>query len=253
MANIATEAPWKTRAVVAHVAPLLVFMLLAELVSLFGVSNSELPWYRRAPEHWVYPLQCVVAGLLLLAFRRDYVLRPARGLNLAVVAATLGIAFWIAPGIAYDRLHLDGAETPGWWEWLGMVPRREGFNPTVFEPGGAAYYLTVVLRFFRMVIIVPLVEELFWRGFLMRYVQAGERPFTSVPFGTHSWKAFWITTLAVTLIHQPSDYLAAFVWGSLMYGVAVKTRSLWACAIMHAVGNLLLGLHVMNTQMWGYW
>jgi hypothetical protein len=104
-----------------------------------------------------------------------------------------------------------------------------------------------------MVLIVPLVEELFWRGFLMRYVQAGSRPFTSVAFGTHSWVAFVVTTLGVMLIHHPSDYLAAFIWGALVYFVAVRTGSLAACIVMHGIGNLLLGLHVINTQMWGYW
>jgi hypothetical protein len=239
------------KATAAHVLPLLVFLLLTEVAGIFRIENSELPWYQKAPEHWAYPLQCLVVGAVLWSYRRYYRLSPIQGLNLAMICGAVGIALWITPGALYERWM--PAEPAAWWEWLGILPRREGFNPGIFADSPAAYGTTVALRFLRMVLIVPLVEELFWRSFLMRYVQAGGREFNAVPFGTHSWPAFWITTLAVTLIHQPSDYLAAFCWGSLMYFVAVRTRSLAACVTMHAFGNFLLGLHIMNTQMWGYW
>lgn len=239
--------PWTQSPAVAHIAPLVLFMLLTESVKLFLVENSALPWYQRAPEHWVYPVQCVMVGAVLLFFRKHYTLAPWRGLLLASALAAVGIAAWVLPAMLYRE------GLPSWCEWLGVVKRDEGFDPSIFTAGSSAWWLTVMLRFARMVMIVPLVEELFWRGFLMRYVQAGDRDFRTAPFGKHTWKTFWITTVAVTLIHNPSDYLGAFVWGSLMYFVAVKTKSLGACVTMHAVGNLLLGLYVMQTKQWGFW
>ena len=139
--------------------------------------------------------------------------------------AFVGIAAWIAPSM------IQQVKEPSWWqECLGLVKRDEGFDPNVFASGSVAWWSTVVMRFVRMVLVVPFVEELFWRGFLMRYVQAGDKPFTSVPFGRHTRGAtFWIVTLAVMLIHQRADWLAAFVWGSLMYALAVRTKSLGAC------------------------
>ncbi len=259
--------PWIQSPAVAHIAPLVLFMLLTESVKLFLVENSALPWYQRTPEHWVYPVQCVIVGAVLLFFRKHYTLAPWRGLVLAAALATVGIAVWVLPAMLYRE------GMPSWCEWLGVVKRDEGFDPSIFDTGSTttvlsaseesrwllvshhpmAWWATVLARFFRMVIIVPLVEELFWRGFLMRYVQAGDRDFRTVPFGQHTWKTFWIVTVAVTLIHNPSDYLGAFVWGSLMYFVAVKTKSLGACVFMHAVGNLLLGLYVVQTKQWGFW
>jgi CAAX prenyl protease-like protein len=97
------------------------------------------------------------------------------------------------------------------------------------------------------------VEELFWRGFLMRFLVDQDRPLMKIPFGTHRWRVFWIVTVAVMLIHNTSDWPGAFVWGSLMYFLAVRTKSLGACIVMHAVGNLLLGLYVMKTGLWGFW
>ncbi len=265
--SITARQPWSPSPAVAHTAPLVVFMLITELASLVRVENSALPWYQSAPEHWVYPLQCVIVGALLLCFRHHYTLRPWRGLGLAVLLAVLGIAVWVLPASLYHPGQ------PAWWEWLGAAARDKGFEPNVFNDplpktpmeaiyrGEApawcfhspAWFATVILRFVRMVVIVPFVEELFWRGFLMRYVQADGRSFLTVPFGKHSWRAFWIVTLAVTLIHQPEDYLGAFVWGSLMYWLAVRTKSLGACVFMHAFGNLLLGIYVMATGKWGFW
>jgi uncharacterized protein len=248
----ASSPAWRSP-MAAYVLPLLAFMLVTECVGLVRIENSALPWYRHAPEHWVYPVQCLLIGALLWYYWSFYKLGPWRGLWLGTWMGAIGIALWITPGGLYEWWIRPGSEPPEWWEWFGMVERRDGFDPTLFHDQPLAFAATVAMRFIRMVIIVPLVEELFWRGFLVRYVQAGDKSFTSVPFGRHTWPAYFVTTTAVTLVHHPSDYLAAFAWGSLVYFVAVKTKSLGACVWMHAVGNLLLGLHVMNTQLWGYW
>ncbi len=240
--SIVAKQHWSQSPAVAHTAPLVIFMLLSATVGLFQIENSALPWYQRAPEHWVYPFQCVIVGAVLLFSRQHYTLKPWRGLGLAALLAAVGIAVWVLPASYYHEGQ------PAWWEWLGIAARDKGFDPGVFAWHSSAWWTTVILRFVRMVVIVPFVEELFWRGFLMRYVQAGDRDFTTVPFGHHSWRGFWIVTLAVTLIHQPADYLGAFVWGSLVYLVAVRTKSLGACVLMHAMGNLLLGLYVLHTQ-----
>ena len=267
MSTVARQT-WSQSPAVAYTAPLVVFMLITELANLVRVENSALPWYQSAPEHWVYPLQCVIVGALLLFFRPHYTLKPWRGLGLAAALAVAGSAVWVLPASLYHQGQ------PGWWEWLGIAARDKGFDPNVFKDPvptdpiheaiyrsvapawvfhSTAWFITVTLRFLRMVVIVPFVEELFWRGFLMRYVQAEGRSFLTVPFGKHSWRAFWIVTLAVTLVHQPEDYLGAFVWGALMYGLAVRTKSLGACVFMHACGNLLLGIYVMATGRWGFW
>lgn len=230
----------------AHVAPLVVFMLLTAAVGLVADPASA-DWFRRAPEHWVYPVQCVLVGGVLLLFRHHYPFAPWRGLGLAVVLALVGIAAWIAPSM------LAAPGQPDWYQYLGIVPRTEGFNPNVFPQGSPAWWTTVVLRFVRLAVIVPFVEEIFWRGFLMRYVQRPDDDWPSVPFGQHTWRTFAIVTAAVVAVHNPPDYLGALVWGSLMYWLAVRTKSLGACVVMHAVGNFALGVWVMRTEQWGFW
>jgi CAAX prenyl protease-like protein len=238
----------------AHIAPLALFMAFTGLVSLVAVKNPSLPWWQYAPEHWIYPLQTLVCGGLLLTWRSYYQLKPWRGIGLAMVLGFLGIACWIGPALLGGKMLAAGFEEKGWWEFLGLAPRKEGFDPNLLAGHPALYGTGVAMRFLRMVVVVPFVEELFWRSFLMRYVAAGgAREFSKVPFGTHTWPAYFITTACVVLVHQRADWLGALVFGSLMYWLAVRTKSLGACIVMHAVANLLLGIYVMVTKQWGYW
>ena len=237
----------------AHVLPLALFMAMNMLPGLFRVQNSELPWHVRAPEHWVYPLQTVLCAVVLFLFRKHYTFKPWRGLGLAVVLGMVGIAVWIAPALLHEHWVQSGAESASWWKWLGLAERTKGFDPMIAKDSALWFSVVVGFRFARMVLVVPFVEELCWRGFLMRFLLAEDGRFEKVPFGTHAWKAFWIVTIAVTVAHNTEDCLGAFVWGSLVYFLAVRSKSLGACVFMHAVGNLALGLYVMKTQQWGFW
>jgi CAAX prenyl protease-like protein len=237
----------------AYMLPLLLFTLLNTVPGLFRIANSELPWHVRAPEHWAYPLQTVLCVVVLVLFRQHYTFRPWRGLGLALTLGVVGIAVWIAPSLLRESLIRHGHAPASWWPWLGLAERTEGFDPLIAQDSPLWFSFVVGMRFVRMVLVVPLVEELFWRGFLMRFLLTDDGRFERIPFGTHRWKVFWIVTLAVMLIHNTEDYLGAFVWGSLVYFVAVRTKSLGSCVFMHAVGNLALGLYVMKTQQWGFW
>lgn len=244
---------YRHNAAIAHVAPLMAFMLLTSLAPFLAVENSLLPWWRHAPEHWIYPLQTVVCGVLLALFWENYGFRPRQGFLLATLLGLAGIVVWILPGWLYA--NFDGRASPEqpWLAWLGYSPRNDGFDPTIFEKSPFWHAAVVCFRFVRLVIVVPLVEEIFWRGFLMRYVIAGHRPFTSVPFGRHHWRSFSITTLAFMLIHAKEDWLGALIFGSLMYFLCIRSKSLGACVWMHAVANLLLGIYVLITRQWGFW
>ncbi|MBE7497250.1 MAG: CAAX prenyl protease-related protein [Verrucomicrobiaceae bacterium] len=239
--------------VAAHIMPLAVFTAMLSVPGWFKIENPELPWHVRMPELWVYPAQMLLCAWLLLFFRKHYTLAPWRGLGMAVVFAVVGIGFWVLPAMLRGVLIERGFEPQGWWDWLGLAERVKGFDPTAGKETPWGFEATVAMRFARMVVIVPFAEELFWRGFLMRFLVDQDRPFQSIPFGTHRRHVFWIVTLAVITIHNTADWPGAFVWGALMYYLAVRTRSLGACVVMHAVGNLLLGVYVMKTGLWGFW
>lgn len=235
----------------AFIAPLAVFLALLPLVDLVARRHSLEPWFLRAPEHWIYPLQTFACLAVLWFFRRHYRFAPWTGIGLAVVLGIVTIAVWIAPARLHEVLGLGEGAT--WWRWLGVAPRTDGFDPGVFEGSPAVWWTVVVLRFVRLVVVVPLVEEIFWRGFLMRWLVDPDRPFWEIPFGTYRLRAVVVTTVCFALAHQPVDYLGAVVFGLAMAWLAVRTRSLGACVIMHAIANLLLGLYVLWTRQWGFW
>lgn len=239
-------------ATAAHVLPLALFMVLTGVPGWLRIENPELPWYQQAPEHWGYPLQTLIVGGLLVFFARHYRLKPWRGLGLATALGIVGIAVWIAPAWIFQRMQSTGQTLPEWTAWLGFVERKDGFNPEVLSAWPGWQMVSIGMRFVRLVILVPLIEEIFWRGFLMRYLKDGD-DWQRVPFGSHSWKVYGIVTALVMFAHLPEDYFAAFVWGSLVYGTAVWTKSLGACVLMHAVANLILGVYVMQTRQWGFW
>ena len=102
-----------------------------------------------------------------------------------------------------------------------------------------------------MVIVVALIEEIFWRGLVMRYLI--NEDFQKVPFGAYSALSFFGVAVLFMLEHGTVDYPAAFLTGLIYNGVAVKTKSLWACVVAHGVTNFGLGLYTLATKQWGFW
>ncbi|MDB6149777.1 MAG: prenyl protease-related protein [Chthoniobacter sp.] len=220
----------------AYLAPFVAFLgflALNQVVSgIFdGMAGA---WPIAEPRLWIFPLQTIVCAALLWRGWRYYELGAPRRPMVALVVGLLVLAIWIAPQA-----------------WLGFAPRRDGFDPTYFGESGAAFVFTVAFRFLRLVVVVPLLEEIFWRGFLLRYL-INDR-FTEVPFGTYSHLSFAVTTIGFCLEHHFADWPAAALAGILYNVVAYRTKSLSACVLAHAVTNLLLGIYVMRTGQWGFW
>jgi CAAX prenyl protease-like protein len=209
-----------------------VFIGLLSLVSLLKMIGGA--FWLQSPEYWLFPLQTVVCAGVLFHFWRDYEFHGFRGLLFTLAIAVVVFLLWISPQA-----------------FFGQAARTEGFDPHTFAGQPAAYWGTVVLRFLRLVIVVPLVEEIFWRGFLLRYFI--NEKFDTVPFGAFSWLSFAAVTIGFTFVHSTADWPAAAVTGALYNLVAYRTKSLSSCVLAHAVTNLLLGVWIMNTKQWGFW
>lgn len=242
-----------TRAHVIPFAVFMVFMIVLQLVTAkIGWDHPEAPWWRRDPAHFIYPLQTLTGLALLFHFRKSYTFRWSWKWSLAaVVFGAVGIGFWLLPTALYDYWGLTG-KTTGLLEHLGVQARRDGFDPGIFE-NPAAWWTAVLFRFLRAAVVVALVEEIFWRGFLMRFVCDWEGDYWKQPFGRATWKSYGIVTGLFMLAHAPVDYAGAFVYGSLTYALCVWSKSLGACVLMHGTANLLMGLYIMHTGKYGLW
>jgi uncharacterized protein len=120
---------------------------------------------------------------------------------------------------------------------------RPGFNPFDVQyalPVGIAWTF-LAIRFLGLALVVPVIEEFFLRGFLMRFVM--ERDWWDVPFGKVSAAAVVVGTAFPLLTHP--EWLAVAVWFSMITWLMVRTRNIWDCVAAHALTNLVLGLYVV--------
>jgi CAAX prenyl protease-like protein len=219
----------------AYLAPFVVFLaflLLESVVKTLGDGYAH--WALSQPRYWILPLQTLVCSVLLWKLRSRIALRPFTGFGFATLIGLLALVVWIAPQA-----------------FLGFPPRTEGFHPDFFGAAGFPYWANLTVRIFRMTVVVAFVEELFWRGFLLRFLV--NENFASVPFGTFTWRSFLISSFAFCIEHERPDWPAAIVTGALFNLVAYRTRSLAACVLTHAVTNLALAFYVLRTGQWGFW
>ena len=220
------------RAYFAPFLAFLAFLLLRDIVA--GLAGTHSAWALAAPQYWIFPLQTAVCGALIWRCRRHYEFRPLTGIATAVAAGLLAFGIWVSPQAIFH-----------------FPPRLDGFQPGFFGESGWPHAATLTFRLARMIIVVPLVEEIFWRGFLLRYFV--NQDFGKVPFGTFAWRSFFITTFAFCLVHRLADWPAAAFTGALYNLVAYRTRSLFACVLTHAVTNLALAGYILLTRQWGFW
>lgn len=141
--------------------------------------------------------------------------------------------------------------------WIGIekipyphIGSRSSFNPFTAIPDDSLRMLWITTRFIGLAAVVPLIEELFWRGFLVRYIDNMD-DYRKVIAGNHSWVATGVVTAAFTSIHP--EWLAAVAYALLTDQLLRRTKSVGACVVMHAVTNLLLGIYVVATRSWHLW
>jgi CAAX prenyl protease-like protein len=240
----------------AHVLPFGVFMGFQLLLQFAGIwltwKHPDAPWWRQAPEQWIYPMQAIVVFALLVRNWKYYEFGGSwKRISLGVFFGVVGIGLWLLPTTLYDRMGLT-SDPDGWMGWLGIAARRDGFDPGIFE-SPVAWWSAVILRFFRAMIVVALMEEIFWRGFLMRFVNDWEGKWWNQPFGKATWRSYLVVTGLFVLAHLGADWAAAIVYGSLTYLLCVKTKSLTACIVMHATANFLMCLYAMAYGKYGLW
>jgi uncharacterized protein len=221
-----------SRAALARIAPFALFMALLIVRSQAPADGA---WGFDA--QWLYGLSVIIAGAVIAFFWREYgelarqTLPDAREVLLAIAAGLLVFVLWI---------HLD---TP----WMTIGSPSAPFKP--FDASGAIDMPQVALRFIGAALLVPLMEELFWRSFLMRWL---EQPvFQGVAPQRIGVRAIVLSTFVFTLAH--TLWLAAAIAGLVYALLYVKTGKLWLAVIAHAATNAALGAWVITTANWQFW
>lgn len=216
----------------ARVLPFAVFMLLLALRGALPPDNAL-----GLDPRWLYALNLLLVGGLLAWFWRRYgeLFRqnwPSARELVWSVAVGLGVfALWI---------HLDAP-------WMQLAEPSASFVPVT--PGGGLDWPLISVRWLGAALLVPVMEELFWRSFLMRWIASPQ--FEAVPPAQAGLRAVVISTFVFMLAH--TLWLAAIIAGLAYALLYQRTGKLWCAIVAHAVTNGALGLWVVRTGNWQFW
>ena len=181
----------------------------------------------------------VVFAVLALISRPVITLRLTHFWGSAAIGVAL-FAIWVGPDVLWP------AYRESWVFSNGIVG-----SPKTSLPEGAKASLTfIIFRVLSSVVNVPVLEELFWRGWLMRWLIA--RDFLKVPLGAYTRQSFWLVAVLFASEHGPYwdvGLIAGIVFNLWM----IRTRSLADCILAHAVTNACLAAYVLIRDQWKYW
>lgn len=212
-----------------YVVPFAVFLGLLAL-------HSILPM----PELVDQVVRLVVMTLVIWFLARpvlDFRVRQGTASILIGVAVFL---LWIGPALLFPgyRRH-----------WLFENPITGAAQATLSVPGQARLGV-LALRTLRAVVIVPIVEELFWRAWLMRWLISPH--FQKVPLGAYTPQSFFLVALLFASEHG-AYWDVGLITGIIYNWWMVRTRSLGDLILTHAVTNACLCAYVISAGKWEYW
>jgi CAAX prenyl protease-like protein len=191
------------------------------------------------PPAWLYAIRFFVVLILICVLSRPYLSLRA---SYPVASIGIGIAVfvvWVAPDVLFGYRHY----------WL--------FENSLFPPAASTLpawlkgnLKFIVLRTISSALLIPIVGELFWRGWLMRWLINTE--FMRVPLGKYVPSAFWIVALLFASEHGP--YWEVGLAAGIIYNWwLVRTKNLADCILAHGVTNGILSVYVLATGQWQYW
>jgi CAAX prenyl protease-like protein len=221
-----------SRAACVRTIPFAVFVVL---LALRGAAPDDGSW--GFDPHWVYAVTVVLVGGLMFRWRREYgelarQLTPSvRDLGWAVLVGLVVFVLWIT------------LTAP--WMQLGEPVAR--YVP--LDADGDRLWTRIVVRWIGATLLVPVMEELFWRSFLMRWIDSAR--FETVDPQRASPKAIVLSTFVFTLAH--TLWLAAAIAGLAYAWLYRRTGRLWVSVLAHAVTNGVLGAWVVATGNWSFW
>jgi CAAX prenyl protease-like protein len=191
------------------------------------------------PAIW-YPIRTIAVCSLLFTSSRHLVSWRASNWPGSIGVGILVFLIWIAPDLL----------APGYRQHWLFQNRFTGELRTLAEPLRTDL-LFLSFRTFGCAVAVPMLEEIFWRGWMTRWLIEPEG-FTRISLGTFTLSSFLIGSMLFALEHGSYwevGLLAGFIYNAWM----IRTKCLADCIVAHAVTNGLLSAYVLKTGMWEYW
>jgi CAAX prenyl protease-like protein len=223
------EPPAGPHSTLAYIVPFILF------VALLAIRR----WIPLAPEALAVLRFVLIAAALTVFSRRVIPWRP----SFWMTSILLGVAVflvWIGP----DTLW------PGYRDFWLFHNSVTGAAASSLDVGLKTNAFFIVMRVLESAILIPILEELFWRGWLMRWLIRPD--FQSVPLGQYAPRSFWIVALLFASEHG-AYWEVGLIAGIAYNAWVVRTRNLADCILAHGVTNALLAAYVLHFDKWQYW
>lgn len=219
---------FRRRATAGYIAPFVAFVGIMALERLVPL-----------PSQWLYLARFLIVAALIGALSWPYLsFRPSYPLASVAVGVAVFI-IWVAPDVLFGYRHF----------WL-FENALTGAAATTLPPSLKSNIGFMVLRTVSSAMLVPILEELFWRGWMMRWLI--DNDFLSVPLGKYVPSAFWIVAVLFASEHGP--YWEVGLAAGIAYNWwIIRTRNLADCILCHGVTNAVLAGYVLLTGQWQYW
>ena len=223
--------------IVVRAAPFIIFILLTFCQGKFG----------EAGRYWIYFAKTIV-GAWLIWEMRPFVSELRLNFSWEAVAVGIGVlVMWVGIDGLYPKLNELGVK-------LGLskppVTPALPWNPNLqFGEGAPLAWFFIVARILGASLVVPVLEEVFFRSFLYRYVARPD--FQSVPLGFFAWLPFLATAVIFGFEHE--EWLAGILCGFAYQGLVIWKKRLGDAIVAHGITNLLLGLWVVWKGAWNFW
>lgn len=187
--------------------------------------------------YWMYLVKMLVGAWCILEVRSLVPeMRWAFSWE-AVVGGVLVFAIWVGLDPYYPKFEF-------------LFKAGEPWNPfKQFGVSSGMGWLFVIVRTVGSALIVPPLEEVFYRSFLYRYFVRLE--FTAMPFKQLHWLSLTVTSLLFGVAHY--QWLAGFLCGLVYQALAVRKNRLGDAMTAHAITNFLLGCWIVWRGAWGFW
>ncbi|HYO83146.1 MAG TPA: CAAX prenyl protease-related protein [Bryobacteraceae bacterium] len=214
---------------IPYVAPFALFLILLATARYLAFLGE-----------WEFVLRIALLTAALLIFSRQVISFRTQAPVGSVLLGVAVFAIWIAP----DTL------IPGYRSHWLFQNSITGTTATSIDQALLGSTFVLVLRSLRAVVLVPIIEELFWRAWLLRWLVTHR--FATLPLGSWTWSAVVISSLLFASEHGPF-WEVGLIAGLAYNWWMIRTKSLGDCILAHAVTNGCLCAWVVYSGNWSYW
>ncbi len=229
-----------------RVVPFALFILLTSMQERFGDTGR----------YWVYAGKTFLGAVMLLAIWR-YIEEMEWRFSWEAVAVGVGVwIIWVGLDGYYPKTGTLYAEhICPWLQKIGLTKSCTAapvapWNPNeAFGPASGLALFFIVVRIVGSSLVVPPLEEVFYRSFVYRYIASQE--FMAVSLGKFLPIPFLVTSVLFGFVHH--EWLAGILCGFAYQGLVIWKGRLGDAIVAHGITNFLLGLWVVWKGAWHFW